>query len=391
MSDLRDPVPWADDAEDNRRWIESGGTEGSAAQWIGEDLSGRDLRRAVLAEATLIDSDFTGAFLDGADLSRTTGGGARFYQARMSGATLVKASLSGASFEGAHAPGARFDKADLTGADLAGANLRGASLDQAALRDASLAGADLREASLWKTVLASADLSRADLRGARIADAQVDAATRLDGAIGILEANVESVLVHGRRLAAEDARSWLLAQAARPAWSAIDLELWLLSKMSSPRVPDALAALGKRDDDMRAVAAALAEVFERPGHEAGEYRRVLGAPRATSLSGATGSFAGSFRHAYVLPLWPDVELIVHEHPTGYAWGVGFQGGLAALPDDLATIDPWRWTAATLRAAAQATEIVEEWSYDLEAILTFAGGRRFRARFDLELLQSWEPA
>ena len=75
------------------------------------DLSGLDLRWAILADATLadailVDADLTGAHLSGADLT---------------GADLSGADLTGADLRGADLPGA-----DLTGADLRGAILRGA-------------------------------------------------------------------------------------------------------------------------------------------------------------------------------------------------------------------------------------------------------------------------
>ncbi len=391
MSDPSEPAHWAADADQNRRWIESGGTEGSVAQWIGDDLSDRDLRGVVLGEATLIQCDFTGALLDNADLSHANAGGARFDRAHLSGAKFIKAELGGASFNGAHAPCVRFVKATLDNAHFDGASLREASFEQANLRAASLADADMRGANLWKTVLAAADLSRADLRGARFADTQVDAATRLDGAIGLAEAVIESIVISGRRIVGTDARAWLVQQVGRVAWSREDLELWLLAKMSSASVSTALDQLGKTDNDLRRKAAELGTVFDQAGHAAAEYRRILGAPIATAMTNETGTFAGSLRHEYRLALWLDVAFVVNEHPAGYAWGVGFHGGPDSLPADLGTIAPWRWCADRLCSLAIDTEIVDQWTYDLDTILTFANGRRFRARFDFELLQTWAPA
>lgn len=390
MSDLPESPRWSTDADENRRWIESSGTEGSVAQWIGDDLSGCDLRNVVLAEATLIQCDFTEALLDNSDLSHTNAGGALFNRTHLSGARFVKAELSGASFEGAIAPGARFAKATLNEARFEGANLQGVNFEQANLRGARLSGADLHGTSLWKTVLVAADLSRADLRGARFADTQLDVATRLDGVIGLAEAEIESIVVAGCRLAGTDARAWLVTQAGRTAWSIEDLELWLLAKMSSACVSTALDQLGKTNDALRRTAAELGEIFDQAGHAAAEYRRILGAPIVTTIATETGAFAGSLRHEYRLPLWLDVAFVVNEHPSGYAWSVGFHGGPDSLPTDLATIAPWRWSADRLRGLAINTEIVDQWSYDLDAILTFASGARFRARFDFELLQTWAP-
>lgn len=174
-------------------------------------------------------------------------------------------------------------------------------------------------------------------------------------------------------------------------WTVEDLELWMLAKMRAPRVATALAQLGSSTDQMKRTAAVLGAVFDKPGHAAAEYRRILGPPRATHPGTSTGTFAGSLRHEYTLPLWPDVVFIVNEHPQGYAWGFGFEGGPASLPADLGSIEPWHWTADRLRREAIDIEILEEWSFDLEANLTFANGARFHATFDLGLLQSWEQA
>lgn len=178
--------------------------------------------------------------------------------------------------------------------------------------------------------------------------------------------------------------------AGDSTWTVEDLELWMLAKMRGPIVEPALAQLGRSVDDMRRTAQALGAVLDKPGGAA-EYWRILGLPRSMRPMTVSGTFAGSVRYAYVLPLWPYVMFVVHEHPDGYAWGYGFEGGPTSLPLDLASMEPWRWSAERLRREAIATEILEEWSFDLDVHLTFANGARFLARFDLGLLQSWEPA
>ena len=92
------------------------------------DLSGADLRGAVLSEA-----DLRGAKLSGADLS---------------GANLRGAKLSGADLSGANLRGANLRKVDLRGADLrkavlSWADLSGAVLSEADLRETNLSGANL--------------------------------------------------------------------------------------------------------------------------------------------------------------------------------------------------------------------------------------------------------
>jgi uncharacterized protein YjbI with pentapeptide repeats len=373
------PEEIAADLADNGRYLESEGREGAAAMWADEDLSGTDLRSAVLASAMLISARFDRCDLDGADLSRAEAGGARFDGASMVGADLTKAVLAGATFDRANLSSARLVKAELRRASFAGAKLVGAVLDRAHLSEASFRGADLAGASLMRAILVGADLRGADLAGARLDGALVDAALRLDGARGLDTASIASLNVRGQTLEGDAARTWVIAQQARRAFSVEELEQYLMAKMSSPRVGDA--------QTLRAATAEIGAVLDEPTHAAAEYRRILGAARGSSPVTATGAFQGSFEHVWTLPRWPDVELVVREDRNGNAWGVGFRGGPAELPSDLADIEPWRWTFAHLSAEATGVEKLDEWSYDLDAILTF-GTRRFRARFDLGLLQSW---
>src|ERR1700759_3216586 len=100
MSDL---TSWAEDAEASRKWLETGGAEGSTVQWVDVDLSGRDLSNAVLVEATLLGSDFSDCRMQRADLSRAMAGGAHFDRARLVAADLLKAQLTSAHFDGADA------------------------------------------------------------------------------------------------------------------------------------------------------------------------------------------------------------------------------------------------------------------------------------------------
>jgi uncharacterized protein YjbI with pentapeptide repeats len=392
-SSMTEPTatPWAEDVEEHRRWIDSDGAEGASVSWFGEDVSGVDLKGAVLAEATLIETNLSGAVLEKADLSRVTAGGSRFDSAHLAEATFVKAELSGANFECASASAARFEKSTLRDASFERAVLRGAKFDQASAVRSRFVGADLRETSWWKTTLQGADLSGTDLHGARFADTQVDVATRFDGALGMAEMRIESILVNGRRLEGKDARAWIETQSTRPAWTVEFLELWMLAKMRGPRTEAALHLLKRSTADMIDIAELVGAVLDKPGAAAAEYQRILRTPRATRLVTATGTFAGSFRHEYLLPLWPDVVFVVNEHPDGYAWGIGFEGGPAELPADPQSIEPWRWTAERLRREAMNVEVLEEWNFDLEANLTFPNGQRFHARFDLGLLQTWEPA
>jgi hypothetical protein len=115
--------------------LERRGETVAAANYVDQDLRGRDLSG----------QDLTGAVLDGVDLS---------------GAVLPRSprSLRDASLRGARLVAARLEDADLAGADLTdadltqawlvGADLRGARLGGARLDRAVLAGADLDEGAL---------------------------------------------------------------------------------------------------------------------------------------------------------------------------------------------------------------------------------------------------
>lgn len=384
---------WAEDAEASRRWLETGGADGSTVQWIDDDLSGSDLSNAVLVEATLLRSNFSDCLMQRADLSRAMAGGARFDRARLADAALVKTELTEAHFDRADASQARFTKSTLDRATFPGTVLRSANFDSASCIDASFCEADLRGASFVKTNLEGADLGGADLSGTRWQGTVVNAATWLAGSIGLNHAVVDSIFVGSRQLHGADARAWLTTHATRSRWSIEDFELWALAKMSSPDLLAALAKLGATEADMQRIAADLDTVFDQPGHTAAEYRRVLGKPVTTRLAEASGSFAGSLRHEYRLPLWNGLVFVVNEDRNGTAWGAGFEGGPSTFPSKLDEIEAWQWTAERLRREALSVEVHEEWTYDLDATFTFAtpgGSRRFRGRFDLGLLQRWEP-
>jgi uncharacterized protein YjbI with pentapeptide repeats len=145
----------------------------------GTDLRGAILRNARLQGAFLIDAhlewaDLRGARLEGADLR-----GAHLEQAFLKdthlerasltyaylvGASLVDAHLVGADFRGAH-----LERANLRGAHLEGANLKGASLEGASLAGAHLEGADLEGTDLRGAHLEGAHLEDANLAGVNLA------------------------------------------------------------------------------------------------------------------------------------------------------------------------------------------------------------------------------
>ena len=143
----------------HRRWLDSGGNEGSQAVLIGASLAGHAFWRADLSSAILDRCNFGGCNLDHASLHATS----------LRDARLERASLW---------------QADLREADLSNANLRGAKLDHADLRGGLLYGADLTDASFWGARLEGADLRRATgLTPRQLAPAKRDDATQLEANI----------------------------------------------------------------------------------------------------------------------------------------------------------------------------------------------------------------
>ena len=169
-----------------------------------------------------------------------------------------------------------------------------------------------------------------------------------------------------------------------------ELELYLLSKMKSEKAERALEASVPDSNRRLEIVTRVENVFDRLGHPASEYATVLGPPLRTSAVQTTGAFKGSMRHEWALPRWPDVDFVVNADTNGMPWGVGFEGGRVDLPEDAASVEPWRWSAKRLRSLATGERVLEEWDDDLEIELT-VGGKRFRAVFALGLLQSWQPA
>lgn len=172
-----------------------------AANLIGVNLAGMQLRQARFEGAVLFQVDLRGADLffahftdadlreaqaEGANLAMARMRGARLQGAQLLGANLrqswlTEADLSGAKLDGADLTGAQLQKADLHEASLLGTSLKWARLEDADLRAAHLTQADLRSTHLERAQLDSADLRSARLEGAWCQDAAFYAA-RLEGA-----------------------------------------------------------------------------------------------------------------------------------------------------------------------------------------------------------------
>src|ERR1039458_9152676 len=109
----------------------------------------------------------------------------------------------------------------------------------------------------------------------------------------------------------------------------LTFQLYLLSSMRAvSNVETALGMLGaSRLHAAQAAESARRLGFQEPGHPARLYVDALGPPRQEEpdLSVGVGSvLAGSTALLFRLPLWPAFDFVVRRHPTGYAWGMGFQ-------------------------------------------------------------------
>ena len=378
------------DAENSRRWLLTEGREGAPVHWPAQVIHEVDLTGASLAGAELLQTTFTTATLVATDLSRANAAGAVFDGVAATGARFVKVELTQASFIRTDLRGANLTKAVLGGANLTGANLGGAMLEHVHAVRCDLGNADLRGASLTGADLSAANLSSAAVANARFSETRVDVETRFDGIVDLDAALVDSIRVGPRTLEGNAARAWLTAQRQRERWTARDFQAWLLSKMSSPRVGETLPALGLDVATLRTAAEKLDAVFNTPGHAAAEYRRALGVPQARRLVPAQGAFAASTQDQFRIALWPELTFVVNEDANGTAWGAEFKGGPGELPANLDEVQPWHWTWDHLKSLALDATIEEHWTYDLEAVFTFSGvAHRYRARFDLGLLQSWD--
>ena len=134
--------------------------------WSPIDLSGVNLRGAMLTRTVLYGVNFDGADLSDADLSGSSLG--EFVRVTLDGANLSGAfvyHLTDCSARGADLSGARLSQTVITRTDLTGARLTRADgysiqSEGAVFRDANLTGATLRDSTFVRATFDGADLSR---------------------------------------------------------------------------------------------------------------------------------------------------------------------------------------------------------------------------------------
>ena len=148
---LKDPKMIGDQVE---RYINSTHTANSAKfiDWLGADLSNRNLDGANLA----------GAFLDGAKLINTSLKGANLHNA-----TLASADLSGADLTDADLRGVNFGEATFINTKVLKANLEGAIFDKAVLDGVDFEGSNMKNTSFIASQCLEGNFSQVDLTGSK--------------------------------------------------------------------------------------------------------------------------------------------------------------------------------------------------------------------------------
>ena len=190
-----------------------------------------------------------------------------------------------------------------------------------------------------------------------------------------------------------------------PAEGPVALELWLLSQMRAERRKDAaLAALGLDRPAMQQAVQYVGETLglHRPGHGVDTYRHMLGAPRESVPEPSvdpTSGFAGSLRHRFHLPLWPDLDFVVRSHREGWAWGpelVRCAGAPVPDPRHIEEIEPWSMLETEVRARFGPFSAEYPFNYSNEAYYAprpppSEPGAGLRLLFDFGLVQQVGPA
>ncbi|MDQ2902390.1 MAG: pentapeptide repeat-containing protein [Chloroflexota bacterium] len=207
------PVELLTRIEAHERWLQTTKREGQSLAQGNMDLRDLDLSGRQLAMATLPDACFDRTVLRGANLSDSNLRGASFIEAILDGGWLVEtdadhANFSGASLREVRGVSLEVLEADFRMADLTGGNFSNADFSEANLEYTNFSLVDLREAYFYKANMKHATLTGALLQGAELA-----------GATGLELAKVEWIDIGEenapQRLEGEQARHWLLTEAAK--------------------------------------------------------------------------------------------------------------------------------------------------------------------------------
>jgi uncharacterized protein YjbI with pentapeptide repeats len=150
---------------DHKKWVQSGGKEGTRIKLRQIGFDNSDIRDANLQGADLSKAKFRESHLEGANLSESN-----LIFAKLGGAWLQEADLTGANLQIAELQGSYLDGATLINTNFRDSNLKSASFIEADLRNSDLQFAKLSGAKLIRADIRGADLCGADLKGAYLSD-----------------------------------------------------------------------------------------------------------------------------------------------------------------------------------------------------------------------------
>lgn len=179
-------------------------------------------------------------------------------------------------------------------------------------------------------------------------------------------------------------------------------QLYLLSKMRADKevIQQAINSMGASYDDLQLSTQKMISIgFETLGHSATLYSTVLGEPYVVEpdVDDVPPSFLGSFTLRFKLPLWPLFDFVVHQHPSGYAWNMGFSRSKSnsRMPtlECITDLVPWNFTSQEITGKFGQPKQEDAWSgwEDLSyRIPEFPGGyaKKYLLRFDFNLYQSF---
>ncbi|TKC99775.1 hypothetical protein [Polyangium fumosum] len=176
-----------------------------------------------------------------------------------------------------------------------------------------------------------------------------------------------------------------------------EFELYLMSLMTGKeKVESVLASLGSSVEAMEEAAARAAKTvgfFELIPRELPAYVRFIGPPLDTTIEPGiddNSPFAGSVRHRFHLPTWPDFDFILRTDGDGSAWGPEFIRAAHAVPKAPARareLLPWTFIEREVRDRFGPYAREEAWEFN--QIVTYVeegGATEIKLTFDLALLQ-----
>lgn len=252
------------------------------------DLSGVDLRRANLREATIRNVDFTGANLSGADFTGAVLENVDFGGANLSDAVFARAEIAETRFSGTNLSGTAFTDARLrsltffgsssetsVGTSFVGSNIRGAYFFFGEFEQVNFSDADIGSAFFLDVSFNDSNLQDVRIKNSSLIDVELPGADwggawlrrSLIATVMIGDAEIELDQLEDLVVLSEE--RWAAAEAARPgprrSGQGFTVELEPVARDDAD--PKELAEVSVEVDDVLGAAASsgmLGERFELP-------------------------------------------------------------------------------------------------------------------------------